>query len=79
MQVVDANGAYVKGNFEVNSNGTVVDFIPAIAWKPSNYTLEAEARLEDLAGNNLNHLFDVDLTQKQHQPKDLYKKSFVIK
>jgi hypothetical protein len=79
MRIIDAHGNIVNGIFNVNDPGSVLYFVPLAVWKPGKYTLEIESRLEDLAGNNLNRLFDTDLTQKQKAPKDIFKRSFEIR
>jgi hypothetical protein len=79
IRIIDASKKNIDGRFEVNNNERELVFIPVAAWKPGENTLEAEARLEDLAGNNLNRLFDADLIQKQHDPKEVYKRSFEIR
>ena len=41
--------------------------------------VEIESRLEDLAGNNLNRLFDKDITRKSTgEQNEIYKRSFHI-
>jgi hypothetical protein len=79
LSVADANGKEVKGKFIVNDHGTIVNFTPDIEWKQGVYTLQIESRLEDLAGNNLDRLFDTDLAQKQKSPKDFHTRKFEIK
>jgi len=79
MRIVDENNNEVKGAFHVSNNETVLKFVPGEAWKPASYRLEIEPRLEDLAGNNLNHVFDTDLEQKQSTPKTVFKKAFRVK
>ena len=79
MAITDINGSEIKGKFSVNDSATVVYFTPAIEWSKGNYTLQVESRLEDLAGNNLDRLFDADLTQKQQTSKKVHKRTFVIK
>ena len=46
---------------------------------PGTYILQIESRLEDLAGNNLDRLFDTDLTQKQQASKNIHKRQFEIR
>ena len=79
MSVSDADGNEVKGKLQVNEHGTIVYFSPGIEWRSGKYTLQIESRLEDLAGNNLDRLFDSDLSQKQQPPKDIHKRSFEIR
>lgn len=79
IRITDANGNAVTGNIEVINMETGVCFIPAAAWKPGEYILECEARLEDLAGNNLNRLFDRDITKNEIAgPKEIYSRRFTI-
>jgi hypothetical protein len=79
VRVVDNKGIVVNGVIEIEAKETIVHFIPSAAWSAGDYTLEIESRLEDLAGNNLNRLFDKDLTKKSTGvPKDVYKRSFHI-
>jgi hypothetical protein len=47
-----------------------LNFIPNKPWSPGQYNLQVEARLEDLAGNNLNRLFDRDVTNPQTTPSN---------
>lgn len=79
ISVADANGNEVKSKLRVNDYGTIVYFLPADEWKPGIYILQVESRLEDLAGNNLDRLFDTDLTQKQPPPKKIHQREFEIR
>lgn len=63
LSIKDSRGTNIAGLIEVEEEETVLVFTPATAWTPGRYTLEVEARLEDLAGNNLNRLFDKDITR----------------
>lgn len=76
ISVTDANGNAVKGELQVNNMGTIVNFSPASEWGRGIYTLHIESRLEDLAGNNLDRLFDTDLTKKQQTAKNIHKWQF---
>ena len=79
ISVTDANGNEVKGKHEVNNDGTILYFLPDIEWKPGIYILQIESRLEDLAGNNLDRLFDTDLAKKQQPSKNIHKREFEIR
>ena len=79
ISIADANGIEVKGTLRVNDYGSVIYFLPGIKWKPGIYDLQIESRLEDLAGNNLDRLFDTDLTQQQDSPKKILTKQFEIR
>ncbi|MFY0650566.1 MAG: hypothetical protein JXQ96_00965 [Cyclobacteriaceae bacterium] len=54
----------IKGSTEVLQNKKQWTFTPSTSWKVGEYQIKVETRLEDLAGNNLNRLFDVDLTER---------------
>lgn len=77
--VTDANGNEIKGKNRVSDDGTIFYFLPDIEWKPAMYILQIESRLEDLAGNNLDRLFDTDLTQKQRPIKNIHKRQFEVR
>ncbi|MDX1470981.1 MAG: Ig-like domain-containing protein [Flavobacteriaceae bacterium] len=53
----------LRGDFQLQSNETGITFEPLQNWDKGTYMIKIEARLEDLAGNNLNRLFDTDLSQ----------------
>lgn len=79
VRIVDNKGNVINGVIETEAKERVLNFIPSVTWSPGYYTLEIESRLEDLAGNNLNRLFDKDLTRKSTgAPKEIYKRSFHI-
>jgi hypothetical protein len=78
--IVDTAGHEVKGIMEIKKGETGFSFTPSSPWKKGTYTIECEGRLEDLAGNNLNRLFDKDLTQKEtEEPKEIYRRSFQVR
>ena len=79
FRVTDNNGNIVEGSFETTAEETILSFTPATVWAKGNYTIKIEPRLEDLAGNNLNRLFDQDLSlQIKKIPKNIYTRSFYI-
>jgi hypothetical protein len=67
IHITDAVGMGLPGAITVFPGETGFSFIPAVPWKETEYNLVVETRMEDLAGNNLEHLFDNDLTQN-HKP-----------
>ena len=79
ISVADASGNEVKGKLKVSDHGNIVYFSPDSDWKRGDHVLQIESRLEDLAGNNLDRLFDVDLNQKQEPPKNIHKRQFEIR
>jgi hypothetical protein len=79
IRVVDNKGTVVNGVIDVEENETILHFIPSAAWSAGDYTVEIESRLEDLAGNNLNRLFDKDLTKKTSKvQKEIHTRVFAI-
>ncbi len=79
ISIRDQNGLQIKGHLQVIENDTKCHFTPAEAWAEGNYSLNSMAKLEDLAGNNLNRPFDRDITQtKQPVTKDIHQKRFRI-
>jgi hypothetical protein len=79
IRIVDNTGNVINGITETEAEETILNFIPSAIWNTGGYTVEIESRLEDLAGNNLNRLFDKDLTkQNTGEQKEVYKRSFHI-
>jgi hypothetical protein len=79
VRVIDSKGNIINGVIETEAKERILSFVPSVTWNPGDYTLEIESRLEDLAGNNLNRLFDKDITRKSTGvPKEVYKRSFHI-
>jgi len=58
---------------------TILYFTSELAWTKGNYELHVESRLEDLAGDNRDRLFDTDRTQMQNSPQSFHKRKFEIK
>ena len=52
-------GATVSGQASSSDHDRRWTFTPAGAWAASAYFIEVDTELEDLAGNNMKHLFDV--------------------
>jgi len=80
FSVLDAKGEKIEGKYEVQHIETSIVFKPTKSWKSGKYKIEIQSRLEDLAGNNLNRLFDEDLLNTNELSysavKEIY---FVIK
>jgi len=80
VHIVDKKGNVINGNVEIGTEERIFIFIPDVAWNAGEYWVEVESRLEDLAGNNLNRLFDKDLSKPgKTEQKEVYKRSFHIK
>jgi Bacterial Ig-like domain len=79
VRVVGHSGNSIEGVMEPEAAETVVNFIPSATWRSGDYSIQVESRLEDLAGNNLDRLFDKDLKKKdQSMPKRGYILSFHV-
>lgn len=55
----DASGRRIEGDIVVSDEETRWLFVPREAWQAAAYALHVNTELEDLAGNNLQKLFDV--------------------
>ncbi|WP_430966873.1 Ig-like domain-containing protein [Spongiimicrobium sp. 2-473A-2-J] len=51
----------IRGTYTLMNEERSLLFLPKEPWSKGSYTVIVESRLEDLAGNNLNHLFDSKL------------------
>lgn len=79
VQVKDKEGNVISGFFWSEEKETILAFTPREKWKPGEYLLEVESRLEDLAGNNLNRPFDRDISNKDTMKnKKVYNRSFIV-
>jgi hypothetical protein len=61
ITILDAAGHQVSGVKHISNKERTYSFTPESPWAAGDYTILVEERLADLAGNNLNRLFDVDL------------------
>ncbi len=68
LTIYTKKGKIVKGDITLKENETQWIFTPLIGWQTNPYRIQIKAALEDLAGNNLNRLFDTDL-EKQTSKK----------
>jgi hypothetical protein len=60
LTVLDAGGTPVPGSTALAEDDSVWTFTPAQPWVTGDYTLRVGGTLEDLAGNNVVRVFDVD-------------------
>lgn len=65
LQVQDDRHKIITGSWHTGEKEKSIRFTPAEEWKPGRYTLIIETRLEDLAGNNINRAFDVDINARK--------------
>lgn len=73
-------GQQIDGVVSYDSNKKRILFSPEEAWQSGLYSIEVDYQLEDLAGNNLHHLFDRPIEDDQPQErKAIYTLSFTSK
>ena len=56
--ITDSNNNPLEGTISIKKQETQWSFLPKNLWKPGEYVLHVNTRLEDPSGNNLNGLFD---------------------
>lgn len=79
IQILDSQNKPVKGHITTLDNDKIWQFVPANLWRAQTYTLTVSARLEDLAGNNLNRVFDRDIRKdKTQRNEQFYKRVFRV-
>jgi hypothetical protein len=61
LKLYDENNNIIEGELKILAEEKGMQFIPVHAWKAGKYKIEVAPHLEDLAGNNLERLFDRDL------------------
>lgn len=65
ITILDSQNRAVTGRISLVENERLWQFTPNTTWKPGSYTIKIETILEDLAGNNLISVFDVDLNNEE--------------
>jgi hypothetical protein len=70
LVVTDKNGNKIEGSIRIEAEEKQLHFIPKKPWSTGQYKLQIEDRLEDLSGNNLNRLFDRDVTNPETAPSN---------
>lgn len=68
LQIIDASGKTIEGNFRLQANQKRIQFTPLNTWSKNTYTLKCNPIIEDLSGNNLERLFDQDITITKAPP-----------
>lgn len=61
------NDKNVSGDFSYSKNSKDFYFQPKDNWISGEYTISIKSKLEDLAGNNFNRLFDRDITKDEKE------------
>ncbi|WOK08880.1 Ig-like domain-containing protein [Imperialibacter roseus] len=76
VKTESGDGQIVDGVFEITAGETGLTFKPAKSWLAGSYVLVVDPTIEDLAGNNLQRLFDEDTTVEN---PDLAKQDWHLK
>jgi hypothetical protein len=64
MLEVSRDGAVLAGTVTIDRHETRWIFTPREPWKSGDYGLVVDTALEDLAGNSIAHLFDIDVFER---------------
>ncbi|WP_448702422.1 hypothetical protein ACFGVR_08725 [Mucilaginibacter sp. AW1-3] len=72
--VLDENGKMLYGTIALSDHDQTWKFTPLANWEPKHYKLRVQARLEDLAGNNLNRVFDRDITKDRQTNREYFER-----
>jgi hypothetical protein len=65
--IVDARGNSVMGITEISKSEMHWEFMPDSLWASGSYSVAINTALEDLAGNNLNGVFDREMNGSNQQ------------
>jgi len=81
LEIIAPSGQPINGNVVLQKEDTEWVFTPSNNWKASSYSIQIKAELEDVAGNNLNRLFDRNIEKEDTLKKSLpyYSLDFLIK
>lgn len=74
IRIYDMNDERIPGAFSLNEDGRILRFVPENDWSTEEIIIRVESRLEDLAGNNLNRLFDTNLSDDKYSEADTLKR-----
>ena len=81
FQILNEQGQRIAGSFQLLAEERAIRFTPLQTWAAGTYQIQIASQLEDLAGNNLQRLFDRDLyrdEQVNSSPQDFFYLPFRI-
>lgn len=78
IAVMNEKGEAIDGYVNIAGKDKMWIFNPVAKWEACKYRLVVKARLEDLAGNNLNRVFDRDIRKDTQQNKDVFERGFEV-
>ena len=81
LWVANSDGIEVDGRGTIDRDETRWQWIPVEPWQKGHYSLNVENTLEDLAGNSLGRLFEVDsfLRVTQRVARETFRRPFQLK
>lgn len=79
IRIMSQNDLEIKGSWQFQQQETILSFTPKTAWQKGMYRIICYPRLEDLAGNNLDRLFDTPTDSISAEEKNSYTLYFTIK
>ncbi len=70
----------VKGDYALGEDENTMIFTPKDSWNEGVYDISSHSKIEDLAGNNMNYLFDTNNEEirKPSSSETHYKRSFTV-
>ncbi len=78
LTIVDARGARIAGRVTLGAEERSWRLTPDQPWSSGAYRVRVDPRLEDLAGNNLTRVFDVDRTADEREAAPQTERPFAI-
>lgn len=76
LHIQDEFGNEFMGTFTINTDQKGIKFTPLLNWNKAIYVIISKPIIEDVSGNNLERLFDRDITLKTTPP--ILRRSFTI-
>ena len=77
IRIFDWNNKEINGKVVIRKD-RILEFTPVQPWSESKYQLQVDARLEDLAANNLNRVFDRDVSKEKGRNDDVVRRKFTL-
>ncbi len=77
VTILGPKNEIVEGEIKIKED-QIWEFTPLKPWLANKYQLQVNTRLEDLAANNLNKVFDRDIRKEKGRDDDVVKRAFFI-
>jgi hypothetical protein len=79
VRIVEEKRGDVSGEITLSRGDSMLRFTPTHPWTIGIYSIHVEARLEDVAGNNLQRLFDRDILKDSIIDMKEYRRIFYVR